>query len=470
MEIEKLQFEVRPRRHFEALDMGFLLVRKWWIPMLLYWLEWSLPVFLALTVLFDGVVVSLIVVWWLQPLFERKPLIYLSLAVFGEAPTYSSVRQATSAHGLLRLVSVRRFSLMRSFFAPVFALESPESSWRSSRFDELRLEVGRVATGLTAFAFVLQFVLWLGLLLVMEAFVPSEFGSLLPIFGDGETQGEWLKYVVGAAAFVALAVIAPFYVAAGFTLYLNRRIELEGWDIELGFKRLIARVAPVLLISVAFGVCLPALADEATPLDASASESQRLIEEVLSDEDFNTYRTKWSIQLDRDEFEPPGTIWGLGSLLSFLENVFVILLWIGLALLAAWIVHRIIVTKAWKWFDVNRKVSTAAPVQFVAPASDGLPSDVTALAEQAWERKDYRQAVSLLYRGAVRALSAKYGCRVDSSCTEGECMAASKTSTRQTAQSFAEITRAWQQIAYRRVHPSDSEFLNTLRQYERDFV
>lgn len=470
MEIEKLQFEVRPRRHFEAVDMGFLLVRKWWIPMLLYWLEWSLPLFLALTVLFESVVLSLIVVWWLQPIFERKPLIYLSLAVFGESPTYSSVRQATSANGLLRMVSIQRFSLMRSFFAPVYALESPESGRRRSRFDELRLNVGRVATGLTAFAFVLQFVLWIGLLLVMEAFVPSEFGSLLPLFGDGESQGEWLKYVIGTAAFVALAVIAPFYVAAGFTLYLNRRIELEGWDIELGFKRLIARVAPVLLVLVSLNACLPVLAEEATPLDSSALESQRLIDEVLSDEDFNTYRTKWRIQLGGDEVEPPRSVPGLEALLSLLETIFVILLWVGLALLAAWIVHRIVVTKAWTWFDIKKKESTTTPIQYIDPTSDGLPPNVGTLAEQAWERRDYRQAVSLLYRGAVRALSAKYGCRVDSSCTEGECIAASKTSTRQAAQSFAEITRAWQQIAYRRVHPSDSEFSNTLRQYERDFV
>jgi hypothetical protein len=40
----------------------------------------------------------------------------------------------------------------------------------------------------------------------------------------------------------ALAVFAiePFYVAAGFAMYLNRRAELEAWDIEQELKRAFA--------------------------------------------------------------------------------------------------------------------------------------------------------------------------------------------------------------------------------------
>jgi hypothetical protein len=32
-------------------------------------------------------------------------------------------------------------------------------------------------------------------------------------------------------------------VAAGFTLYLNRRTELEAWDLELAFRHLQERLA-----------------------------------------------------------------------------------------------------------------------------------------------------------------------------------------------------------------------------------
>ena len=48
----------------------------------------------------------------------------------------------------------------------------------------------------------------------------------------------------------ALVILAlePFYVAAGFALYLNRRTLLEGWDIELALRRIAERHAVVLFM------------------------------------------------------------------------------------------------------------------------------------------------------------------------------------------------------------------------------
>ena len=39
---------------------------------------------------------------------------------------------------------------------------------------------------------------------------------------------------------VAVLFLEPFYVAAGFGMYLNRRAELEAWDIEQEFRRAFA--------------------------------------------------------------------------------------------------------------------------------------------------------------------------------------------------------------------------------------
>ena len=36
----------------------------------------------------------------------------------------------------------------------------------------------------------------------------------------------------------AICVVEPLYVAGGFGLYLNRRTELEAWDIEIAFRRI----------------------------------------------------------------------------------------------------------------------------------------------------------------------------------------------------------------------------------------
>ena len=68
----------------------------------------------------------------------------------------------------------------------------------------------------------------------------------------------------------AVAFVEPFYVAAGFGLYLNRRVELEAWDIEQEFRRAFARaggvspMAVALLLLVLIG-CPAAAAQPATP-------------------------------------------------------------------------------------------------------------------------------------------------------------------------------------------------------------
>jgi hypothetical protein len=55
---------------------------------------------------------------------------------------------------------------------------------------------------------------------------------------EGRATGVELAYAFAYAAVVAF--LEPFYVAAGFGMYLNRRVELEAWDIEQEFRRAFA--------------------------------------------------------------------------------------------------------------------------------------------------------------------------------------------------------------------------------------
>ncbi len=53
-----------------------------------------------------------------------------------------------------------------------------------------------------------------------------------------------LEHVVrggsGGRLCVVVAFLEPFYVAAGFAMYLNRRAELEAWDVEQELRRAFA--------------------------------------------------------------------------------------------------------------------------------------------------------------------------------------------------------------------------------------
>ena len=48
--------------------------------------------------------------------------------------------------------------------------------------------------------------------------------------------------LLSAAVYAGVVlVLEPFYVASGFAMYLNRRVELEAWDIEQEFRLAFAR-------------------------------------------------------------------------------------------------------------------------------------------------------------------------------------------------------------------------------------
>jgi hypothetical protein len=61
---------------------------------------------------------------------------------------------------------------------------------------------------------------------------------LIEAFWAGEdTLFEWVSF---ASYALVVAFIEPFYVAAGFVMYLNRRAELEAWDVEQELRRAFA--------------------------------------------------------------------------------------------------------------------------------------------------------------------------------------------------------------------------------------
>ena len=57
---------------------------------------------------------------------------------------------------------------------------------------------------------------------------PSLVGGLLWL-----PLGQWLATIAYAGI---VLVVEPFYVGAGFAMYLNRRVELEAWDVEQEFR------------------------------------------------------------------------------------------------------------------------------------------------------------------------------------------------------------------------------------------
>ena len=80
-----------------------------------------------------------------------------------------------------------------------------------------------------------------GLLMLMT---PAEIGTGWADWGFGFDEGSplWLQWLRNTLFVAGPAIVEPLYVAGGFSLYLNRRTVLEGWDIEIAFRRMARRL------------------------------------------------------------------------------------------------------------------------------------------------------------------------------------------------------------------------------------
>ncbi len=81
-----------------------------------------------------------------------------------------------------------------------------------------------------------ELVLALSVISLVVLFTPTGYTPDMSqlFFGDASAA---TSFSLQLAYCLAVLFLEPFYVAAGFALYLNRRAELEAWDIEQEFRR-----------------------------------------------------------------------------------------------------------------------------------------------------------------------------------------------------------------------------------------
>ncbi|MFZ5637727.1 MAG: DUF4129 domain-containing protein [Pseudomonadota bacterium] len=268
MKLESLSVELRPRSSWEAMELGAALVRRHARTIWLSWLIVVGTVFVAVNLAawaIGQVWLAWLAMWWLRPVFDRIPLYVLSRAVFGAAPGVAETVRAQLSWGwrpMLGHLTWRRFSPWRAAMLPVDLLEGADPS----RLPERRRVIGGGVSGPSVLLTTacLHFLAALQLSIVMLAllFVPNE---LLPeaaraAWASIETDPpDWALVAFNAVDWLAVAFIEPFFVGAGFGLYLNRRTQLEAWDLEIVFRRMRRRLASAGLSTAAGALLAPVL-------------------------------------------------------------------------------------------------------------------------------------------------------------------------------------------------------------------
>ena len=440
MQPTDIAVELRPRTPWEAIDLGLAMLQRWWqnaygahasVLGLLGVAAFAIAGWLAQPWL------ALLLVWWLKPVYDRVVLHVLSRAVFGELQgvrsTLANAREWLGS-GLFWALTFGRFDLARSFNLPVVQLEGQRGGPARERRSVLSRRTRSYAVWLTIVCLHFEMVLYWSLELFATMLKPATAVETRDFF-EALTTGSIWTYADVLAYAGAVLLLEPFYVAAGFALYLNRRTLLEGWDLEVALRRIAARAAPAILLLVIGALPLAALAQK---------EPKKEIAEVLKAPEFGYEREvlRWMPRgsgetKERPAASPPDFSFGL-----WLAKLAQFVLW---GVIAAAIVYALWwIVRAIPWHR------TPPPERYQAPASlfgmelapEKLPPDVPSAVLKLLREGKRREALGLLYRASLSRLVHQRGVELHASHTEMEVLALARSDY------LRELIHAWRACAY----------------------
>lgn len=533
MRLDDLSVELRPRTAWEAVELGTALVRRHaraiWGP----WLVLTLPVFVLVNAVawgLDKVWLAAVVMWWLKPVFDRIPLYVISRAVFGPAPSARETRAAMRGWGLRSMAGYlgwRRLSPVRSLYLPIDLLEG------GPRAAQRRRVVGGGVHGTAAlltlvcanFELVLVFATYaLALLFVPVELMSESMRAAWDLISREPPR--WVQLLGNLLAWSVTSVIEPFYVGAGFGLYLDRRTRIEAWDVEIAFRRLRARLggagAAVLLAALALAVpglsracplppgvaaaaaqaaqaeqvgeeprgqCTASAADsfdsaeegEARDSDQTTAPMPGLLEifgQVENDPRFpeavarteddprlhpKQTLSEW-VRRNPEEAVRRGDSPWLRKLSAVLANIAKYSLWILLGIL---LILLFLSRRTWlpwlRGFAPAPRTPSTPIVQDDQTEALPLPADVIGHARRLWAGGQSRAALALLYRASVASMVERTGVLLVPGATEAQCLRAARAlGDAQDRAAFSRMVNVWQYAAYAERLPGEDDFESLL--------
>ncbi len=505
MRIDNLSVDLRTRNPWEAFDLGFALARHAGANL---FVAFGVPFFGAMLVLnlvcWNHPAVAIGISWWLKPAFDRIALHVLSQAVFGDTPswreTLKSLRQIPRT-GLLHALTLGRFDFARSFHLAVPQLEGQTGKARRERIAVLDRTVRRHAVWLTIVVLHFGYVLLLGLDGLLGMFSPEGVDLSLHLGELFSRTGEMTvlhQQLFNCAYALIDCALEPLYVAAGFSLYLSRRTVLEGWDLEVAFKRMTGRIASSGALTRAAAVLLAALllhgtagndalaqapageaakpveiVPAAAPSSAGPSTEKKTIDEILQGPEFAQFeeRKVWRRKspLAKDK---PGLDDGWVQFAQIMAEVLRFAV-IAFAILAVgWLIYYLAQRLGWFKELIGKRGSYKPDVLFgLDLRAESLPDDIPGAARALLAQGEMRAALSLLYRGALRVLIHERELDLRDGDTEGDCVRrVNRAVPGAPAEYFRRLVDAWGLIAYARRAPAAGLAQGLIDEWARHFM
>jgi hypothetical protein len=474
VELDRISLTIRPRGHWEAIDLGLTLLQTYARSFFPIWFAVVLPIIIVIYLILLEFFPSWLAasfIWWLKPFYDLICLHFFSRAVFNELPTigqtWAALPSLIFSRNALAMLTYRRFDLARSFNLPIAQLEGLTGSARRKRVNLLQKQTRSYAVYLTVIYLHFEWLIYFSLILLFLLFVPDIYVSgIWELLMESEKNKE-LTLLVMLFSLIALTIIEPLYVVSGFVLYLNRRTHLEGWDIELLFRQIAKRMYSP-LITLAAAMIISILIFPYSPASALEQAQAKInIEHVLADPDFSTTETRyhWVYVGEMKSLETPSSEGIDFSFLVWLFKSFVILMeyfiWLVVLLL---IIGLLFYYRRYllMLFHVSLKPQLAieenASVTLMQQGDyhADLPLNPAETAWQWWQQGKTQAALSLLYRAALQQTQRRYSLFIEDGRTEDECVHWVKQAAPiDTGHYFAQLTHLWQQLAYAQRVPHD---------------
>lgn len=491
MKLTDLNIQVRQRSAWEAIDLGFAFVQQHWKVLMLPYFLLLLLIALCVWLLLPEAYLPFagFIVWWFKPLFDRLLLYILSRQLFNETTrlekAFSALPQLIRQTGLFSALTYRRFSWSRSYVLSMWQLEGLRGKPLKERKELMYLQGHSNALWLTLGCIHLEFIVVLSLYALILMFDPTgaAWEHIKNLFrGDVDMDTQYWRMLLDFTFYLlAILVIEPFYVAAGFMLYINRRTQLEAWDIEIAFRNLgerltqLAKTGTTTLPSLVLLLVIASSYFSSTPAFAQYAESEHeflaeerspptqasaKIKEVMAlDELNNRTKIKTWVAKDQQETQPSKDKLSEG-IIQLVASILKSLLWI--AVLIAIVLAIIYRQKILAYLVPLRQQTALVHVPEVLFGLDirpeSLPEDIAGTTHKLWQEGKAREALSLLYRGALVILTHEEHLEIHTGHTEGDILKLAKPSTETERYHYLRtLTKLWQTIAYAHRIPAPQE-------------
>lgn len=495
MNLEDVTVALRPRGQWEAMDLGARMVRRDAKAIYLAWFALTLPAFaLALAAAWFTPYAGLAVFayWWIEPISDGPILHVVSRRLFGEQPTARDALRSTwpaLRRNWIYLLTPFRFHLARSAMLSITQLEGLNGKRRRDRARTIGRRIARPGGGLTVAYHHLALAVYFGIILLVFTLLPE---SLQASMGDDLLQLLWTQdsktanLISLSLFYVAQTTMHPWWVGGGFGLYINCRTSLEAWDLEVAFRRMVARrrrnlaAAAVMLCAAGLALAPSSEAQDATqeaapteqvPLtgywkDAEVAPPLRRVqqsEQFVSTETTYDYEYRWSRDTEEeanDEATSEPRDWGW---LDVIFQVFAVIVELWLWIVVAAVLLILFLTRS-HWLGAVTPSSSRTRRASIRVAGElietgDLPDDYAAVAVSLWREGRAREALSLLFRGRLLDAAQRFDLALPDGATEGMCVrAVAKQADTVFSQHFASLTQAWVACAYAGRLPATAHF------------